>query len=121
MTSAVFCLLVLSAGCAPLLLATAGAVGGYAISRDSVTIDLDRPWDKVWSACLEETRAQGRIKREDPASGRIDAIVKETDVAINLEQLTPATVRVVIRARKRLLPKVDVAQRVGIGIARRIK
>ena len=111
----------LLAGCAPLLLATAGAVGGYAVSRDSVTVDLDRPRHEVWTAVLEETKRQGRIKREDSINGRIDARIKEADVVVTLEQLTPATVRVVIRARKHLLPQVDVAQRLGIGIAQRVK
>ncbi len=106
-------------GCAPVLLATVGAVAGYAVSKDSVTIDLDRPWERVWASCLEETKRQGRIKREDRARGRIDARIKETDVVATLEQLTPSTVRVIIRARRNLLPKVEVAQRLGIGIAQR--
>ena len=105
-------------GCAPVLLAT-GAVVGYAVSRDSVTVDLDRPMDRVWQACLEETKFQGTLKREDRAKGRIDARIRETDVTLTLESLTSSTVRVVIHARKHLLPKADVAQRLGVGIARR--
>jgi len=106
-------------GCAPVLLATAGVVVGYAVSRDSVTIDLDRTWDKVWAASLEETKHQGLLKREDRGRGRLDARIRETDVSVTLEQLTPSTVRLVIRARKHLLPQVEVAQRLGVAIARR--
>lgn len=106
-------------GCAPVLLATAGVVAGYAVSRDSVTIDLDRPWDKVWAASLEETKRQGLLKREDRGRGLIDARIRETDVSVTLEQLTPSTVRLVIRARRHLLPQVEVAQRLGVAIARR--
>lgn len=109
------------AGCAPVLIATAGAVAGYAVSRDSVIIDLDQPLDRVWSACLEETKRQGRVKKEDLAGGRIEAAIRQVDVTISVESLTPQTVRVVIRARKYLLPQVDVAQRLGVGIARRVK
>ena len=107
-------------GCAPILLATVGAVGGYAVSRDSVAIDLDRPADRVWSACLEEVKRQGLIKREDRAGGRIDAQIRKVDVVLTLETLTPSTVRVVIRARKNLLPQVEIAQRLGVAIARRV-
>ncbi len=117
----VFYLLVSCAGCAPILLATAGAVAGYAVSKDSVTIDLDRSWDRVWASCLEEAKHLGKIKREDRVKGRIDARINEADAVITLDQLTPATVRVVIRARKRLLPQVEVAQKLGIGIARRVE
>jgi len=110
----------LSAGCAPVLLASMGAVAGYAVSRDSVTLDLDRPSNRVWAACLEEVKLQGRLKKEDRANGRLEAQIREVDVVVTLEQLTPSTVRVLIRARKNLLPKVDVAQRLSLGIARRV-
>ncbi len=107
-------------GCAPVLLAT-GAVAGYAISRDSVVLDLDRPWNQVWNAAREEVKQQGAVKRENPKRGRLDARIQEADVVVVLKQLTPSTVRVVVRARKNLLPKVDVAQKVALGIQKRIE
>lgn len=107
-------------GCAPILLATAGAVAGYAVSRDSVTLDLDRPATQVWTVCLEETKRQGIVKKEDRARGRIEARIKEVDVVVTMESLTPSTVRVVVRARQNLLPKVDEAQRLSLAIARRL-
>ncbi|MDO8730002.1 MAG: hypothetical protein Q7J69_02290 [Candidatus Omnitrophota bacterium] len=109
----------LCGGCAPVLLAT-GVVAGYAISRDSVLMDLDQPWDRVWSAAQQEVTERGLVKRENPKRGRLDARVEETDVVVALKQLTPSTVRVVVRARKNLLPKVDVAQKVALGIQRRL-
>ena len=116
---ACFCL-PLCGGCAPVLLAT-GAVVGYAVSRDSVLLDLDQPWDRAWSAAQQEVSEQGLVKRENPKRGRLDARVEEADVVIVLKQLTPSTVRVVVRARKNLLPKVDVAQKVALGIQRRVE
>ncbi len=112
--------LLLTSGCAPIILMTAGAVAGYVVSRDSVTLNLDRPTEKVWSAVVEETKHQGRIKKEDHSAKRLDAVVQKSDVILTLEQLTPATVRVVIRARKHLLPQVEVAQHLAVGIARRV-
>ncbi|MBI3318240.1 MAG: DUF3568 family protein [Candidatus Omnitrophica bacterium] len=108
----------LVSGCAPVLLAT-GAVGGYALIRDSIRVDLDRSWDRVWAAALEEVKQQGRLKMEDKGRGRIDAKIRDADVVVRLEQLTPSTVRVVVRARKFLLPQLEVAQRLGVAIARR--
>ena len=116
---ACFCL-PLCGGCAPVLLAT-GAVAGYAISRDSVVMDMDQPWDRVWSAAQQEVAERGQVKRENPKRGRLDARVEEADVVVALKQLTPSTVRVVTRARKNLLPKVDVAQKVALGIQRRVQ
>lgn len=107
-------------GCAPVLLAT-GAVAGYAISRDSALMDMERPWDRVWSAAQEEVRQAGTVKRESPKRGRLDARVEGADVVVALRQLNPSTVRVVVRARKNLLPKVDVAQKLAFGIQRRVE
>ena len=104
-------------GCAPVLFVTAGAVAGYAVSRDSVTVDLDLPMEQVWIACLEETKRLGRTRQEDRVNRRIDAKIQDTDVVVSLQQLTPSTVRVLIRARKNLLPQLEVAQRLGIAIA----
>ena len=105
-------------GCAPLLIASGAAVG-YAAGRDSAALDLDRPWNAVWDASKEEIQHQGLIKREDAKRGRIDAKVEEADVVLTVKQLTPSTVRVIVRARKNLFPKVEIAQKLSVGIQRR--
>ena len=108
-----------TSGCAVLLVG-GGAVAGYAASRDSVIMDLDEPLDRVWSAALEEIQSQGSLKRENAGRGRLDARIREADVVVTVRQLTSSTVRVVVRARKNLLPKVDVAQGVAVAILRRV-
>ena len=118
--AAIFCSLP-SAGCAPVLIGTAGAVAGYAVSRDSVIVDMDHPWDRAWGAARQELSERGQIKRENPKRGRLDARIEEADVVVALKQLTPSTVRVIVRARKNLLPKVDVAQRVALGIQKKVE
>ncbi len=107
-------------GCAPMLIVT-GAAAGYAISRDSMVLTLEKPWMEVWQAALEEAKSQGLIKKEDLNHGRIAALVQDADVAITLKQLTPSAVRVTVRARKHLLPKVDIAQQIGLGISKRLE
>ncbi len=106
-------------GCAPILLAS-GAAAGYLLGKDSVTMDLDRPREHVWSVCVEETKLQGTVKQADPKEGRVEAQIQQSSVVVTVEQLTPATVRVVVRARRNLLPKIEVAQRLIIAIARRV-
>jgi len=100
-------------------LATAGAVAGYAVSRDSITVDLDHPKERIWDICVDELRRRGRIKREDRAGGRLDGMIQKADVVVTMGNLTPSAVRVVIRARKNMLPHLDVAQRLALDIARR--
>ncbi|MBI1952505.1 MAG: hypothetical protein HYS41_00055 [Candidatus Omnitrophica bacterium] len=117
--SSLLVLSLLASGCAPFLLA-AGAVGGYAVSKDSVTVDLDRPLEQVWKAAVEETKRLGKLKKEDRNEGRIEVLISRADVVVTVESLTPATVRVVVRARKHLLPQIQVAQRVATAIIRRV-
>ncbi len=116
----VMCAAAATPGCVPLVFVGAGAVVGYAVSRDSVTLDMDRPADKVWAACTEEVRRSGRIKREDRPNGRLEGQIQKADIVISMEPLTEATVRVVIRARKNLLPQLEVAQKLAVAIARRV-
>ena len=115
-----FCFfLPLCGGCAPFLIAT-GAVAGYAVSRDSVVMDLEQPREAVWDAAQQEANELGHVKRENPERGRLDARIEEADVVVVIKELTPSVVRVVVRARKHLLPKVDVAQKVALGIQKRL-
>ena len=107
-------------GCAPMLIAT-GAAAGYAISRDSMVFMLEKPWMEIWQASLDEVKAQGLLKQEDVRRGRISALVQDADVSITLKQLTPSTVRVTVRARKNLLPKIDIAQALALAISKRVE
>jgi hypothetical protein len=107
-------------GCAPVLVA-AGAAVGYAASRDSVTVALDHPMEMVWEAVVEEVRLLGKVKREDPKRRRVEGRVEGADVVITLKPLTVSTVRAVVRARQNLLPRPDIAQRIGFGLVRRIE
>lgn len=118
LTALGWAVLPLSAGCAPMLVA-AGAAAGYAASRDSVTLDLDGSPERVWEAATEEIRELGKIKREDLKQRRLDGQVEGADVVITLRPLTASTVRVAVRARRNLLPKPEIAQRIAFGIVRR--
>jgi|GEM_PF-679843 len=105
-------------GCAPVLIA-AGAVVGYGVSRDSVILDMEHPPETAWKAAMEEIKSVGTIKREDPNLRRVDAQVEGIDVVVTVKSLTSSTTRVVVRARKYLLPKQLLAQRIAFGIQRR--
>jgi len=107
------------AGC-PVVLVGAGAVGGYAVSRDRVDLTLERPYDQVWSACLEETKRMGLLRNVDEKVGRIEAVNQGAHLVVTLQRLTETTVKVTVRARKALLPKVELAQQLAARIAKRV-
>ena len=113
----------LSAGCpaAPfLLLAGAGGVAGYAVSKDMVELTVEQPYDKVWDVALDETKRTGLLKDVNQETGRIEATYQGTHIVVTLERVTETAVKVVVKARKHMLPQIDLAQRLASRVARRL-
>ena len=112
----------LTAGCEPvsLTLLGVGSVAGYAVSRDRVELTVEQPYDKVWSAALEETKRAGLLKDVNPDVGRIEATYQGAHLTVTLERVTETAVKVVIKARKHMLPKIEIAQRLATRLAKRL-
>ena len=106
-------------GCAAVVLG-AGAVAGYAVSRDHVELMVERPFDQVWLAALEETKRAGLLKDVNKDTGRIEAVSQGTHITVTLEPVSETTIKVLVRARKHLLPTIEVAQRLATRLARRL-
>ena len=97
-------------GCAVALLG-AGAAGGYAIGKDSVTSHFDLSQERVYRQALAAANQMGLVKVEDEAHGLIKATINDATVTITVKPLTKKTVELKVKARGRfLLPKVSIAQ-----------
>jgi len=105
------CLCLGTSGCAVLLLG-AGAAGGYAIGKDSVKNHYDLSQDRVFRQALGAVKEVGQILEEDSAHGVIRAMVRETSVTITVKPLTKKTVELKVKARKALMPDIEVAQQI---------
>jgi len=98
-------------GCAPLIIGgAAGAVGGYAISKDTVQGETDKSYDSLWEAALTVGRIRGQIKYEDNIKGYIELTAESSKVYIRLVRITAATTRLKIQARKYHFPNLNLAQ-----------
>jgi hypothetical protein len=109
-------------GCAAVLIGGGlGVVGGIAISKDTVESTLDKDYERVWSAATKEIRAlNGTISMEDRRNGRMEACIRNAHVRVTINQLTPKTVQVRIKARKNLFPDIDLANKLSTRIAERL-
>ena len=107
-------------GCAAVVLVGAGAVAGYAVSRDHVEVTVERPYDQVWAAALDEAKHSGLLKDVNRDTGRIEATNQGTHIEVTLERITETAVKVVVKARKHMLPQIDTAQRLAGRLARRL-
>ena len=112
---------VLSAsGCAVILLG-AGAAGGYAISKDHVQGDTDRPFARVWDESLSAAHKEGVVNLQDRTHGKIEANVENAVVKITVDQLTDRTVRLIVSARKYGMPSQATAQKLFVKIWDRLE
>ncbi|MFH1269651.1 MAG: hypothetical protein ABIH75_01150, partial [Candidatus Omnitrophota bacterium] len=67
-------LLVSISGCAPLIIGGAvGALGGYAVSKDTIQGETDRSYDSLWAAAYTVSKIRGEIKYDDKMKGYIEA------------------------------------------------
>lgn len=113
-------LLMTAVGCAPILIG-AGAIGGYAISKDSVTNSYDLSFDHVYQVSREVVEKVGLITQEDAKRGLIKATVPGANVSVTLKRLTARTVQLKVKARNDVfLPKIEVAQSIYNQIAEKL-
>jgi hypothetical protein len=95
----------------------AGALGAYAISKDTIQGDTDKPYDSLWDAASRVSKIRGSIKQEDSAQGYIELEAEQSKVDIRLIRLTRANTRLRIKARNKLhLPNLDLAQDIFVKI-----
>lgn len=107
-------------GCA-LVLVGAGAAGGYAISKDSITNHYDLPKDVVYRQSLAVVKTMGQVLVDDPSHGLLRAEIRDVKVTVTVTPVTKRTVKVVVKARNAvMLPAMDVAQDVYQAIHQRL-
>lgn len=102
-------------GCAPILIGAAvgaGAVGGYAVSKDTIQTDLDKPYEAIWDSALSVSKGYGNMKYEDAAGGRIELEQGPLYIWIKLIRMTRATTRIKVSVRKYHLPNMALAQEI---------
>ncbi len=103
-------------GCVYLVIGSVGALGGYAISTDTVQGTLEREKDDLWEASLSVVNIMGRLTRQDESEGKIEAIVNGARVTVTIDQFTSNLVRLTVKARKSFFPSIATAQDVYIKI-----
>lgn len=118
----IFCMIMVISGCAPLIVGGAvGALGGYAISKDTVEGETDRPYNSLWESALMVSKIRGQVKYQDALKGYIELEAESSRVQIRLIRLTAATTRIRVSARKYHFPNMDLAQDIFVKIIEQAK
>jgi len=105
------------AGCAPLIVGAAvGALGGYAISKDTIQGNTDKNYDLLWESAINVARMRGNIKTEDSVRGYLELEVNSSKVYVRLIRLTQATTRLRVSAKRYHLPNLSLAEDIFVRI-----
>lgn len=106
------------AGCVPLIVGGAvGALGGYAISRDTIQGETAADYNKLWEAARTVAKIRGAVNVEDKARGYLELEVNKNQVQIEIIRLTQATNRLKVKARTRMrLPNLKLAEELFVKI-----
>lgn len=108
-------LLLLSlSGCFFLVVGGVGALGGYAVTRDTIQGEYDAKYSAAWSAALGACSMLGTVSGRDQSKGTIDALVDRAKVKIEVTQLTPEAIRIKVKARKGIFPRLGTAEKVFV-------
>lgn len=98
-------------GCVPIVLAV-GAVGGYAVSRDTFEGVTSKSQDELWDASQKVLSIMGTLGESNRNRGEMVGRVNGADVTITLLPVNLSTTKIRIKARKGILPRVGIAQEV---------
>ena len=99
-----------SSGCVFLLVGGAGAVGGYAITRDTFEGVSSKGQEELMTAAHKVLSIMGTITDERPKDGEIVAKVNGNHVTVEVIQINLTTSKLRVKARNGIFPRVGVAQ-----------
>lgn len=107
-------------GCVYFVLGGVAAVGGYAVSPDTIQGETEKDYDEVWEAAVDVATIMGKVDYKSDKIGEISAIINGARIRIDISQLSPSMVRIKVKARKSFFPSISVAQDVYVKIMRRL-
>ncbi len=110
-----------TSGCVYVIAGGLGALGGYAISPDTVEGDEEVDYDTLWDSAVEVVGIMGLIQTKDYKLGNIEAKINGASVIIDIAQISSSEVRMRVKARKNMLPNIKIAQDVFVKIKNRSK
>jgi len=95
-----------------LVIGGAGAVGGYAVTRDTFEGVSSKGQEELLTAAHKVLTIMGTITEENLKDGQIKARVNGNRVTVQVIQINLTTSKLRVKARNALFPRIGVAQEV---------
>jgi hypothetical protein len=106
------CLCLSCSGCVFFIVGTAGAVGGYAVSRDTFEGVSSKGQAELMASAHKVLSIMGTVVSEEAKSGRIVGVVEGNHVIVDVSEINMTTSRLRVKARWGIFPRVGIAQEV---------
>jgi hypothetical protein len=110
-----------SSGCVFLVVGAAGAVGGYAVTRDTFEGMSSKGQEEIMTAAHKVLSIMGTISDERPKDGEIVATVYGDHVTVDVIQINLTTSKLRVKARKAIFPRLAIAQEVYTKIMNQLE
>jgi len=107
--------------CVFVVAGTIGAVGGYAVTRDTIQGEYDAPYGKAWTVSSDVCGILGSVVSRDRATGTINAVIDQAKVKVEVIQLTPEAIRIKVKARRGFFPRVGTSEKVFVKIVQELR
>ncbi len=103
--------LLTGSGCFYLVIGGVGALGGYAISPDTVEGMVGGySTQDVWQAAVDTVSIMGLIEEKNEIAGVVVAKVSGAHITVTVAEPVVDTVKLRVKARRGMMPKIKLAQ-----------
>jgi len=107
-------------GCGPFLIGS-GVAGSVILSVDTVRLRRNITYEQAWSATQATLEETGEITFKNEQKGIISAKSEETEVAIEIIKIAEQTTAIDVKARKKGLPNLGLAESIADKINDNLK
>ena len=114
-------LCVFSSGCIFLVVGAAGAVGGYAVSRDTFEGVSAKSQEELLASAHKVLSIMGTISDERPKDGELVGTVYGAHVTVDVTQINLTTSKLRVKARKFLMPRIGISQEIYTKIMNQLE
>jgi hypothetical protein len=108
-------------GCWFLVVGGAGAIGGYAVSRDTFEGVSSKGQDELLASARKVIAIMGTITQDHPKDGELEGTVYGAHVTVQVIQINLTTSKLRVKARKTIFPRVGIAQEVYTKIMNQLE
>ena len=96
--------------CIYLVVGGVGVLGGYIVSPDTVEGMIEVDIESLWDTTVEIVSIMGIIEEQDDHAMMIQSVINDAKITISVIEVNESTVKLSVKARKHMLPRVSIAQ-----------